>query len=261
MKATRSFSALGVLAVTALSGAQLQVNGDETGGLNTPIRSAARTYFAGYENETLSGVSGPSTIIGVRFRGFNDPNFLSTDLTNSTIDFSRFDIVLGLPSNALISNGEFTTTANTYSSWSTGLTTVRAGALTMGPNFWQPGQWTPTILFDTPFVYDTSSAAGLLFGFVHEGSNTTLDGSNFPAASRDFTNWGSGLGADAMFSTNSDGFASAPGGFIDPLIVEFVVVPEPGTFIALGVGVLAVSRRRQAGRQARTGKPVQSASS
>lgn len=245
MTAKKTFLVLGGLAVASVSSAQLQVNGSETGGLNTAIRSAGRTYLAGYENETLSGVSGAAQIIGVRFRGINDANFLSPALTASTISFSNFEIVMGLPSNALVSAGEFSTTANTFGSWSSGFSSVRSGAFTMGPNFWQVGQWTPTILFDTPFAYDTSSASGLLFGFAHPGSDTLLDSSNFPAASRDYTNWGSGLGADAIFATNGGGFASTPSGFINPLIVEFVVVPEPGTMVALGMGALAIVKRRK----------------
>ncbi len=245
MKASKSSLFLLAMAITGISGAQLQVNGAETGSLNTPIRSAGRTYLAAYENETLSGVTGVAQIIGVRFRGTTDANSLTQALTDATINFGDFDISLGLPSNALISAGEFSTTLNTFDSWSTNLTTVRSGALTMGRNFWQTGQWTPTILFDTPFTYNTNTAAGLLFGFTHPGSDSTLDSSNFPAATRAYTNWGSGQGADAILATNGSGFASTPSGFIDPLIVEFVVVPEPATVLALGMGALAVLRRRK----------------
>lgn len=245
MKASKSLLILTAIAVTSLSNAQLQVQGDETGAINSPIRSAGRTYLAGYENETLTGISGPLTIIGVRFRGSADSNLISAALTASTINFSSFEMVLGLPSSSFATAGEFTNTTSTFSSWTSGLTTVRSGALTMGPNFWQTGQWTPTILFDTPFAYDTTTASGLMFGFAHQGSDSQLDSSNFPAATRDFTNWGSGLGADAIFATNGSGFGATPAGFIDPAIVEFVVVPEPGTMVVLGIGALAMFKRRK----------------
>lgn len=245
MKASKSSVLFLTMALTGISSAQLQVNGTETGSLNTPIRSAGRTYLAAYENETLTGVTGVAQIIGVRFRGTANATSLTQALTDATINFSDFNIVLGLPSNALISAGEFSTTLNTFDSWSTSLTTVRSGALTMGRNFWQTGQWTPTVLFDTPFTYNTSTAAGLLFGFTHPGGDSTLDSSNFPAATRAYTNWTSGQGADAIFATNGGGFAATPSGFVDPLIVEFVVVPEPATVLALGMGALAVLRRRQ----------------
>lgn len=245
MKASKTVLVLGAIAATAISGAQLQVNGAESGSINTPIRSAARTYLAGYERETLTGVSGVAKIIGVRFKATSDSNALSAALTSSTINFSSFSIVMGLPSAAFETAGEFLNTTNTFSSWSSGLTTVRSGALTMGPNFWQVGQWTPTILFDTAFTYNTSTASGLLFGFTHQGSNTTLDGANFPAASRTFTNWTSGLGADAIFATNGTGFGAAPTGFLDPLIAEFVVVPEPASMLALGLGAVALLKRRK----------------
>lgn len=247
---------LAVLAVAGQSMAVLTVNITEAGGLNSPARDLGRTYLAGYENVAMTGDAGPLEIIGVRFKTTVTASSLPVggSWPAAPITFSNYTMVLGTPSTQFTTAGEFLNTTSTFASWSNGLSTVKSGALTMGAGFWQLGQWTPAIMFDTPFAYDNSVSPGLLFGFQHSGATGgagSVGNAWFPAAVGSFVNWNTGStpGADAISSTVAGTpFSSAPNGFTSPMIVEFITqnpVPEPASMIAVTVGALALLRRRK----------------
>lgn len=245
---------LALVAVAGQSMAQLTVNIAETGGLNSPARDLGRTYLAAYENAALTGAGGPVQIVGVKFKTTATASSLPAggSWPDTAITFADYTMVMGAPSAQFIADGEFLNTTSTFESWTNGLSTVRSGSLTMGAGFWQLGQWTSTIMFDTPYAYDNSTSPGLMFGFQHGGAAGGAGSTGnvwFPAAIGGFVNWNTGTtpGADAIASTVAGTpFSSAPNGFSSPLIVEFVTqpVPEPATMAALGVGVVALLRRR-----------------
>lgn len=242
--------ALASLAVTPAV-ATLTVQGAEAGSLNTPLRDLPRTYLAAYENVTLTGATGPVFITGVSFFTSATTSSITGSWPTSSITFSDYTIVMGGLSQQFLAAGEFLNTTSTFASWSTGLQTVRSGALTVEASAFTPGAFSTTITFDTPFVYDVDNDPGLLFGFVHQGAPggaSTL----FPVATRGFANFGSttnSQGADAIFASNGNGFDVAPSSFIDPIIVRFETtpVPEPATMLVLaGAAALAARRRRKA---------------
>lgn len=247
---------LAAVAVAGQSMAVLTVNITETGGLNSPARDLGRTYLAGYENAALTGDAGSVQIIGVRFKTTATASSLpgGGSWPLAPISFADYTMVMGTPSTQFLTAGEFLNTTSTFDSWTNGLSVVRSGALTMGTGFWQLGQWTQTITFDTPFTYNNTTSPGVMFGFQHTGATGGAGSTGnifFPAAVGSFTNWNTGTtpGADAISSTVAGTpFTSAPNGFTSPIIVEFVTadpVPEPATMAVLGIGAAALLRRRR----------------
>lgn len=238
------FSLVSYVAVAALAGsamAQFSPTIAETTGLNTPFRSAARQHQSYYNQSVLPSTT--ATITGVQFRLFADPaqNGAGSAISwpAAPLSASNFTVTLGRPSAAITTDGEIVSTTTTFAAnmldavvLYSGPLTIPAGAFPNDGTTTTPASWGLTVNFSSAYTYNPGD--GLMLYISHTG----FTGASVFFAAGSFAN---GV-ADAVSSTAS-ATAPAPNGFSNPLIVNFV--PTPGAAALLGLGGLAMTRRRR----------------
>lgn len=221
-------------------------------GLNTPIRSLARTYQEYFAPGALSAVASPTQIIGVQFRlaigeNWRPAGYVGTSWPDAALNFTDWTMKLGTATSQLVTDGEYLSTTPTFASYFATSTVVKTGALTIAANSMPADggatgihSWATAIMFDTPYTINPGDS--LVMQINHSGYGATGTPLNAFFASRSFQN---GL-CDAISSTAS-GSAAAPNGFSSPVFVNFITapVPEPATLTALGIGLAAILKRRR----------------
>lgn len=236
-----------VLALAGSSFGQLVPSGvTEASGLNTVLRNAPRTYQAYYHQSNFASVTAPTTLTGLQFRLFGNPqqNGLgaapSWPATNQS--FSNYTIMLGQPSTAINSAGEIPTTSTSFASNMVNAVTVYNAALTITAGSFlndgtttTPASWGLTINFSTPYTYNPGD--GLMLYISHTGYTGGAPQPFFAVG--DFAP----NVADAVSST-AGANATNPSGFASPMVVQFI--PTPGALALVGMGGLLAARRRRA---------------
>lgn len=119
-------------------------------------------------------------------------------------------------------------------------TTVRTGGLSIAANSYvavnqfNPTNWTPEITFDTPFHY-TGGDLGIEYGVSALPVGT-------PQITFDAILGNQGYGTDFRAWSSF-----SPGGPSAAFVTKFNAVPEPVSVAVLGLGALALLRRRRKG--------------
>jgi hypothetical protein len=236
-------------------GPELGTESTTSSGLNTPLRNAARTYQAYYAAPAFSTVTSSTVLTGVQFRlalgeNWRPAGYVGSTWPDAALNFSDLTITLAKASAGLVSDGEYLSLTPTFASYMVSPTVVRTGSLTINPNTFTatgsltvPNAWGPTIDFSTNYTFNPGDTLIVMISHTGYGAAGTPLQAFF--ASRGFQN---GL-ADAISSTTGAN-QIAPNGFSSPLYMNFTtqVVPEPATFAALGIGAVALLRRRRKGK-------------
>jgi hypothetical protein len=212
-----------------------------TSGLNTFIRDAnnPRTGQLLINSNQLGGVNIGDQITGMSFRLWtgSTANFPPAGAT-----WSDYTINVGVGVAPILGTTTFAT------NFIGAPTMVRTGALAIGPSAYlgtggPPRPWGTEITFQTPYVY---TGGHLAIEVRHTGSNIT----NNPA--NDFLEVAltsdAGYVAGDFRSYTATGNTATVGGLANFTVTRLTVnpVPEPATFAALGLGALALMRRRKA---------------
>jgi hypothetical protein len=252
------FTTTAIVALAAsLSLAQISPNiGTESAtssGLNTVMRNAARTYQAYYSTTAMSGVTSPVMITGMQFRlaigeNWRPAGYVGSSWPDQQITFSDYTVQLSQASAQLRTDGEYLSGTSAFSfGQGAGLTTVRTGSLSINANSYNATggttgehSWGPTINFSTPYLFNPGDDLVLTIGL--NGYTQTAAQAFF--ASGDFAN---GV-TDAISSTSGNNVNGSASGFSSPMFVQFTTapVPEPASMAVLGLGALALIRRRRA---------------
>jgi hypothetical protein len=207
-------------------------------GLNTIIRDTgqARTAQLIINQNQLGGMAAGDIITGVSFRMYNG---ITGTYTGAT--WTDYTINVG---QAVAPNATTTTFASNFVGTPT---TVQSGALTMS-GFTQtntgavPNPWCNVISFQTPYVY-TGGHLGL--EFRHAGSTITNPANSFLEAvpTTDTLN-GYGTNFTSYTATGNTATTGAAASFT-MVRITYTAAPEPASMTALGLGVLALIRRKR----------------
>lgn len=197
----------------------------ETGGLNTLLRDAARTYQVYYHPSQMAGITVPVQIVGMRFRQIAASLGSATSTwPTSALTFAQYDVQLSRASAAINADGEIASTATSFAANQNAATvvTTRSGALTVPVNAYvanpastpsAPNPFGPTIPFTTPYTYTPGQE--LMVTIRHSGAVGGASSTFFSTAS--FAN----SVADAVSSTVGAS-ATNPNGFTSPVVIELV---------------------------------------
>lgn len=221
---------------------------DLISGLNTPLRSAGRTYQGYIDRTELGSVSGTVNITGMQFRlAISDNNGVVGNWPSQPINFSQYDVQLSRGSAAVQADREFLSSAVPFANnMDAGrLTTVRSGAMAIpAGSFPQDGglgvhSFGFNINFTTPYTYNAGEELVYLIRLA--GYTPSTEPQAF-FASDDYAP----ASVDAVSST-AGATATTPSGFSSPMYVQFTysAVPEPATLSCLAGAALLMIRRRQ----------------
>ena len=228
-------------------------------GLTTPLNTNARTYMGYLSAAEFSSLTTPVYITGIQFRlatGFNSQITTAT-WPPQALAFSEYNIQLAQASAADVAAGDLEDSsvfANNQNAATA--VTVRSGGLTIAADSFSnslagTNSFGPTISFTTPYAFLPGSSLTYLIDESGYGTSSTV-----PQAAFASTDYLPGV-ADALVST-AGADATAPGGYTQPLLVQFqystaAPVPEASTAISLGLMfalALGVVRRGRARKQA-----------
>ena len=207
-------------------------------GFNLPLNSGGRTGQAIINANQLGDIAVGSQITGISFRLYTGA---SQNFGGAT--WNDYRISVGESVAPLSASSTFST------NFLSGATLVRSGALTLAANSFtrgaNPNPWGVEITFDTPYTYTGGHLAiqinhGASSASIPSGTNlleiARADNAGYVAGNFRYLA-GSGGTANDLTGSN-DGF------FVSRLSV-MAPVPEPATCAALGLGALALLRRRR----------------
>ncbi len=225
-----SGSAFAIVVPNSLAG----VEGDGVFSL-TSTATAGRTFQLSISSGQLSGAVGQN-IVGMRFRMNNGAATWPTISTS----FATWNIFVGpgVAPSAM---------SNTFASnFTSAATQVRSGGLTFNANDFTggvgPNPFGPAINFNTPYTY----AGGHLT--IEMRFSGQVGATNQPAFDAVTASGGpaNGWGVDFAGRWTSN-IAGVTGGNANFLVTDLITapVPEPATFAALGLGAVALLRRRK----------------
>lgn len=209
-------------------------DGDGTFAL-TSTGAAGRTYQMTIASGQLSGAVGMN-IVGMRFR----LNAGAASWPPANVSYAQWDVFMG----AGVAPGAM---SNTFALNFTGTPTqVRSGGLAFAANSFPsggvPNAFGPVISFNTPFLYTGGDLAIETRFSAQVGSTTQSPLDGVLASGGPGNGWG--VNYAARWTSSSVGTTGTNGNF---LVTELVTqpVPEPASMIALGLGALALMRRRR----------------
>jgi hypothetical protein len=215
-------------------------------GINTPTRNLARTYQCVIDASQFAGLSVGDQITGLHWRAMSDPSANTTATwPASTASWANFDIYIstatttpGTISNTFAANEGADKTAVRLGAYS-----VAAGAYVSSGVTATVSPWGPLITFTTPFTY---SGGGITVTLRHTGNDTgtayNVDG---VAATNTAMGYGTAFAARAASAASP---YTATTGTSSPFVVtqfEASPAPTPSSLAILGLGGLAISRRRR----------------
>lgn len=205
-------------------------------GLNTFIRDvgAPRTGQIIMNSNQLGGIQVGDSITGISFRLYN-----GAVSTYTGASWTSYDIRVG---QSVAPNAATTTFATNF----VGSTTlVQTGALTMsgytsGASGATANAWGNVINFSTPYIY---TGGHLAIEIRHTGSNITNPANSFLEA---VANTGIGYGTDyTSFTGTGEAATVGAAAAFTMTRISYAPVPEPATLAALGLGSLALIRKRR----------------
>lgn len=218
-----------------------------TSGLNTIIRSAARSYQAYYSAANFAAITSPTTFTGVQFRlaqleQWRPAGYVGSTWPAAPLTIGGYEITLAKPSAGLVTDGEYLSTTPTFASYLSSPVVVYSGALTIPAGAFTASStgvapWGFTIPFLTNYTQNPGD------GLVMQIRLTGYTPNTAPQAFFASTGFSNGF-TDAISSTAS-ATAASPSGFSSPVYANFVTIPAPSAMAFLGLGGLVAGRRRR----------------
>jgi hypothetical protein len=244
----KKFMIAAFAAAAAFSAAQVVIPnnfaGTSTGtvGFNTVMRQFERTIQAVYDTSILGGLTPGTQITGLSYRmfftGSNPATFPAINLNYANYDIylSTTTALPGSLSTTFATNrgGDFTQVRG-------GAMTVTANTYTKGVDAATPAPWGPVINFTTPFLY---TGGRLLLEVRHSGNDGLTQGNLFMDCAPDVA----GVVGNIANTTSPGAYLATTGATglsAAPVVRLETVVPEPATWAVLGIGALALLRRRK----------------
>lgn len=234
------------------------------GSMATAAFSAAVT---GVVPNAFAGTEGPSTFSlttntagGRTYQFIIDSSqltaFVNTNITgmqfrlNTTASWPTMPVTMSFFNVFMGASVDPTAASNTFASNFTGsVTQVRNGSLSFNPGDFgtggSPNTFGPTIGFNMSSYFYTGGDLSVLLRFATQSGTGGIPGqAAFDAIDRTDTGNGWGTKFAAKFTETSGGTAGGNGNFI---VTQFTAtpVPEPATMAVLGLGAIALIRRRR----------------
>lgn len=214
-----------------------------TTGFNTVMRQFDRSMQAVYSASVL-GLNVGDQINGISFRmNFTASNAFTTFPAN-TLTFANYDIFMSTTS---VTPGSMSTT---YAANQGGdFMQVRSGSLTVSPNTYTkgpdaatPGTWGSVISFNNAFTYN---GGNLLIEIRHTGNGDAAGNMFIDTVADSAGSW------QAIANTTSGSAYTATTGTVGATAapvarLNLAPVPEPASMTVLGLGALALLRKRRA---------------
>ena len=228
------------LADAILPPAYANINGAT--GLNTPVRNYGRTYQFVVPGSDLVGAGGNS-ILGINWRSFaNTSSNPGSVWPANDITWANWDAYIGELNGSLGASLSLTFADNVVAGTDTmvrsGPFTLPAGSYAHSNPAGGPDPWcTAPVMFDTPYVFDTSKNYVITFRHTDNSETATpwFEDCNSSSGAYQAVAVGSGTGNDGYTATVGTGIAS--------YLVTQLIIPEPSSLMLLLLAAPMLRRR------------------